>query len=775
MPKLKPYQRVGVRRIQRFGGRALLADSMGLGKTAQVVRWVRKYAPQNRPVVVVCPANLKWNWTNEIKMWGFGKLRFQILSTRTPHRPPTFRQRNSKTIYVINYDVLPWWEEWLRKLQPSTLICDECFPYDTLVETDKGLLKIGDIVEQKLKVRVASFNFSRNAIAFNSIKHYVKIKRHTRLVTVFHSEGRLVCTEEHEIWTVNRGYVKAKSLRQGDRLRVLQKEKKNRQGDLATPPILQPILLRKMEERSTLLEKKVQRPHTKGKNKTIKTREEKPRSIKVVEGEQSEFQQIVISQSKSNQTKKGVAPYLEGGKRGQRKIYEAAKGTMEAVEFPLLENGIAYTDKDAERSRLPNCLQSRHRSKEIQNRHRNRRTGPLEQKSSKERQEKAKNVGISRVDRVEIHEQGGGPKADTMQEKNTFVYCLSIKKNSNFFADGILVHNCHYLKSRKAQRTKSFKNLSRKIPHLIALSGTPLTNKPAELWPILNMLKPKLFPSFFEFCLEYAQPKRTYWGWDFSGAKNLDQLHALLKKEVMIRRRKEDVLKELPAKTRILLPVDLPPAGKKEYDKAANDFMRWLVATKPGKKKLRMTGLSKMTALTMLAARLKLPLVETWIEDFLEETDEKLIVFGIHHCVLEPLHEKFKRVSVLVDGNVTGKKKQQYTERFQTRKDCRIFFGNIQAAGSGWNGQVASNVLFAEIGWTPGEMNQCEDRIHRIGQTKGAMCYYMVAKGTIEHKLCQIVQAKSEILDQTLDGKVRDDSIDIYSQLIQNFKKKGQR
>jgi SNF2 family DNA or RNA helicase len=70
-------------------------------------------------------------------------------------------------------------------------------------------------------------------------------------------------------------------------------------------------------------------------------------------------------------------------------------------------------------------------------------------------------------------------------------------------------------------------------------------------------------------------------------------------------------------------------------------------------------------------------------------------------------------------------------------------------------------------------MVQAEDRIHRIGTTKGAIIVYMVAKGTIEHTLCKIVQAKAEVLDQTLDGEIQSDSINIHKQLEQHLTKKG--
>jgi len=243
----------------------------------------------------------------------------------------------------------------------------------------------------------------------------------------------------------------------------------------------------------------------------------------------------------------------------------------------------------------------------------------------------------------------------------------------------------------------------------------------------------------------------------------------------MIRRRKKDVLKDLPSKTRSIVPVELSPKDMKTYQKAEADYINWLLRVAPHKAKSarKAISLSKMMGLKRLAAELKLPWAMQWIEDFLEETKGKLIVFGIHRRVLLPLYEKYRKISVLVNGDVIGRKKQEAIDLFKLSKKRRLFFGNIQAAGVGWNGTVASTVLFVEIGWTPGEMVQAEDRIHRIGTTKGAIIVYMVAKGTIEHKLCKIVQAKAEVLDQTLDGEIQSDSINIHKQLERLLTKKG--
>lgn len=342
----------------------------------------------------------------------------------------------------------------------------------------------------------------------------------------------------------------------------------------------------------------------------------------------------------------------------------------------------------------------------------------------------------------------------------------------------IIIDECQAIKNQRTKRTKSVRKLCRKAPKILMLSGTPMVNQAVELFPALNILKPEEFPSFHQFAARYSRAKRTPWGLKFHGAKNLDELHERLKEHVMIRRLKRDVLKQLPGKRRHILPVDLPEKQLKEYREANQSFVRWLskTAIHMRSSSLRMKKIAKMMGMKKLIALLKLPLVIEWINLFLEDTNEKLIVFGIHKKVLKRLYKKFKDKSVLVNGEVIGKEKERRFQKFIKDKNTRILFGNIQAAGTGWNGTVASTVLFVEMGWTPGEHTQAEDRIHRIGQTHGANIYYMVVKDTIEYHLCRIIQEKQSYTDQALDGKPEKTStFGIHDLLERKLVKEGRK
>lgn len=347
--------------------------------------------------------------------------------------------------------------------------------------------------------------------------------------------------------------------------------------------------------------------------------------------------------------------------------------------------------------------------------------------------------------------------------------------------DLIIIDEAHRIKSPKAKCTKSTQRICgvkgkkqinlNKLPRVIALGGTPLISRPVELWNILNIIRPDTFQSFFPFGQRYCKPRLTRWGWDYRGASHLKELNKLLRTTCMVRRLKSKVLHELPDKSRSV--ISLPINNPMEYKTAERDFIAWLSRHSP----LRATRAKKAQQLVRagylkrLAAELKLPSVYEWIDSFLEECDEKLIIFGIHKSILSKLYKRYEDQSVIVHGGISGRDRQISVDRFQRDKNIRIFIGNIRAAGVGISLTQASTVAFCELAWTPGEHTQAEDRPHRIGQTKGVSIYYLVAQETIEVSLCNLLEKKEKTFSATLDGRETPD-FDIMQQLMASLKNK---
>jgi len=336
----------------------------------------------------------------------------------------------------------------------------------------------------------------------------------------------------------------------------------------------------------------------------------------------------------------------------------------------------------------------------------------------------------------------------------------------------VILDECQALMTPTTKRTKAARKLCDGVPHVIALSGTPLVNRPMELWTTLNILRPEDFPSRWQFGHRYCGAKLTYWGWSFQGASRLDELQQKLIESSMIRYRKADVLDQLPAKRRSVVPLTLP--DRKEYDHALKDFLGWLKGHNPGKadSASKAEQVVKLGYLKRLAAELKTKLIFGWLDDFLTASDEKIIVFGIHRKILGSLRERYKGQSVLIDGSVTGKKRRDYIDQFLRYERTRILFGNIRAAGVGWSAKGVSNVAFVELDWTPGAHVQAEDRCHGIGRGKEgvrSVIHYLVARDTVETNLVKLIQSKQKVLSKVLDGKKTPEDLDIFDQLCKEL------
>lgn len=326
--------------------------------------------------------------------------------------------------------------------------------------------------------------------------------------------------------------------------------------------------------------------------------------------------------------------------------------------------------------------------------------------------------------------------------------------------------------SMKVARTEAVLKMGKKIDHVIALSGTPIVNRPREFFNAINLIDPTIVPSFWKFAMRYCGAKHTGFGWDMNGASNKTELHEKLTSTIMLRRLKKDVLKDLPDKTRSFVPLELD--NQKEYRTAEHSFTKWVRDTKGAEaaaKAGNAEALAKIEALKQLAVKGKMKAAIEWVRDFID-SGEKLVLFSVHRTVIDQIMKEFDHVAVKVDGSVKNEDRQAAVERFQSDESVRLFIGNIKAAGVGLTLTAASSVAFLELPWTPGELTQAEDRCHRIGQKNAVNIYYLLATRTIDEEIAELLDAKRVILDAVLDGAETKD-IALLSTLIERLKKEG--
>jgi SWI/SNF-related matrix-associated actin-dependent regulator 1 of chromatin subfamily A len=321
----------------------------------------------------------------------------------------------------------------------------------------------------------------------------------------------------------------------------------------------------------------------------------------------------------------------------------------------------------------------------------------------------------------------------------------------------LIFDECHKLANDDAARTKACIEIGRETEHIIGLSGTPFTSRPIQFWNVLNLIRPDIFKNRFWFGKNYCDGKYNGFGWEFNGASNLDQLHDLLVNNIMIRRLKKDVMKELPEKQRTAVPIEIN--NRKEYDYASDNFLQWILETE-GKEKAekasKAEGLVRKEKLKQLSIEGKIKDCIKWISDFLE-SGEKIVLFCIHTKTIDTIMKKFGKIAVKLDGRDSNKTQQEAVEKFQTDDEIKIFIGN-DAAAEGHTLTAASNVGFLEFDWTPGKLNQKEDRVHRIGQKSNSVnIYYFVATNTVEERILELLDDKKKIFDTTIDGVETDE------------------
>ena len=329
-----------------------------------------------------------------------------------------------------------------------------------------------------------------------------------------------------------------------------------------------------------------------------------------------------------------------------------------------------------------------------------------------------------------------------------------------------VVDEAHYIKNPEAQRTKAVTAIwSRRKLHT---TGTPIENRPIELFTLLHDIAPGDFPNRFTFAKRYCGAKNNGFGWDFSGSSNSEELQGILRSKYMIRRLKKDVLKELPPKRRQVIELAIDGAGRLladetrrfeanrekmdrlraaiELAKANEDLLSYKSAVDEINSEIQV-DFDSMAELRKEMGLLKVAPAIDFISDAVE--NGKVIVFGHHLDVINQIAAKFPN-HAKITGETPADKRQAMVEKFQNDPNCRVFFGNT-AAAEGITLTAADHVIFVEGQWTPGKLAQMEDRAHRIGQTKCVLCSYLVIEDSVDSVMLRSCVDKLDVIDKTLD------------------------
>jgi SWI/SNF-related matrix-associated actin-dependent regulator 1 of chromatin subfamily A len=331
---------------------------------------------------------------------------------------------------------------------------------------------------------------------------------------------------------------------------------------------------------------------------------------------------------------------------------------------------------------------------------------------------------------------------------------------------GIVIDEAHYIKNHQSQRSQQVRRLVAQASPgcaVFALTGTPLANRPRDLFPLLQLVDHPLGRSFLSFAKRYCAAQHNGFGWVTDGASHLEELRVQLQ-GVLLRRTKDEVL-ALPPKLRHWLEVEVPTgvgtAGTRtivqqlltNQGKARQHRTRQRGAAGQQRERTRLQA--HLTTVRQEIAIAKVESSLEWIEAAVEQ-GEKVLVFSCFDQPVAQIAEHFGKAAVRLTGRTPVARRQQVVDRFQQDQNVRIVVANLQVGGTGLNLTAARQVLFNDLDWVPANHWQAEDRAYRIGQSGMANVTYLVARNTIDEFAARMLGVKAALSSAVIDGRVMD-------------------
>lgn len=333
----------------------------------------------------------------------------------------------------------------------------------------------------------------------------------------------------------------------------------------------------------------------------------------------------------------------------------------------------------------------------------------------------------------------------------------------------------HYIKTSTAQRTKAAIKITKSVPSdgiVLCLTGTPITNRPAEYAAQLDALgKLNDFGGMWGFYRRYCNAFRDRFGqWNISGHSHMDELNERLRGNCYIRRTKDQVLTDLPPVRHNPVLVSGTEAAMREYRKAEEDIVEYLAerarlaAEELGKnpksaevmariKAEYNQALVEMSVLRRLAAKAKMDAAVELIEQHIE-SGQKVVIAAHHRDIVDALAEKFGGLKI--QGGMDIEDVEAGKSRFQSEPvgTAPVMVLSIQAAKTGHTLTAAQDVLFMELPWTPADLDQTYSRCHRLGQKGSVTVTYLLCEGTIDEVMYHLIEKKRGVVNAATEGGV---------------------
>lgn len=324
----------------------------------------------------------------------------------------------------------------------------------------------------------------------------------------------------------------------------------------------------------------------------------------------------------------------------------------------------------------------------------------------------------------------------------------------------IILDEAQAIKNRNSKRSKAAMKL--KGDFRLITTGTPIENHLGELWNLFRFINPGLLGSLSRFQNRFSNPIERH-----QDENKRESLQKLIR-PFILRRRKNDVLRELPPKTEISLTVELSKEERAFYEALRSRAMDKLDLAKlqsSGGGKQHLQILAEIMKLRRACCNPKLVVKSSKIEssklkvfgqlvEELIENGHKALVFSqfVGHLAILEKHLRSKKIAYqYLDGSTSQKKRQERIDAFQGGEGD-IFLISLKAGGVGLNLTAADYVIHMDPWWNPAVEDQASDRAHRIGQKRPVTIYRLVTKDTIEEKIVNLHHQKRDLADSLLAG-----------------------
>lgn len=323
--------------------------------------------------------------------------------------------------------------------------------------------------------------------------------------------------------------------------------------------------------------------------------------------------------------------------------------------------------------------------------------------------------------------------------------------------DMMIIDEAHFLRNYTTTQSEAMYTLGRRAVYRYALTGTPASNTPDDIFGIFKFLEPTRFTSYWQFCGRYFKIDDGYFGKKVEGeyvSESREREYSELMEQYGIQRKRKDIMKWLKDKQYQKIVLEMDNKQRKAYDSMANTFV---TDTADGGEVDAPSVLAQMTRLRQLslapevlgvdAGSVKQDYVIEWLED---NGDEPLLIFtnftSYLRDVLAPLLKKKKVKFGMITGEQTTKERKAAADKFQAGK-LRVLLCNIEAAGVGLTLDRAETVIFLDRHYNPTWNAQAEDRLVATTEDapQGAHVIDLVCKDSFDEIIHEMVEKKVDI------------------------------